>query len=135
MPPELHLDPARLDLEQIVADQEAIRRVNPQRFEMEHLTAIVLCDFERQLIAGYKDVRADEFWVRGHMPDCSALVVESFRVTRDDLQVAGQLKVVQKFGTGLRNIDIAACVEKFDRISTSLRAHRTASAGSSRASA
>jgi 3-hydroxyacyl-[acyl-carrier-protein] dehydratase len=47
---------------------EAIRRVNPQRFEMEQLTAIVLVDPERRLVVGYKDVRPDEFWVRGHMP-------------------------------------------------------------------
>jgi 3-hydroxyacyl-[acyl-carrier-protein] dehydratase len=69
MPPEVHFDPARLDLNSTLADQEAIRKVNPQRFEMEQLTAIVLLDPERQLIAGYKDVRPDEFWVRGHMPD------------------------------------------------------------------
>ena len=69
MPPELHLDPTRLDLERVVANQEAIRLVNPQRFEMEQLTAIVHIDPEQHLIAGYKDVRPDEFWVRGHMPD------------------------------------------------------------------
>jgi 3-hydroxyacyl-[acyl-carrier-protein] dehydratase len=68
MPPEAHLDPASLDLGRVVADREAIRQVNPQRFEMEQLTAIVYLDGERQLIAGYKDVSADEFWVRGHMP-------------------------------------------------------------------
>jgi len=68
MPPELHLSPDNLDLSRVIADQEAIRQVNPQRFEMEQLTAIVLLDPERHLIAGYKDVRADEFWVRGHMP-------------------------------------------------------------------
>jgi 3-hydroxyacyl-[acyl-carrier-protein] dehydratase len=51
-----------------VADLEAIRRVNPQRFEMEQLTAIVLMDTTAQLIVAYKDVRPDEFWVRGHMP-------------------------------------------------------------------
>ncbi len=68
MPPELHFDPARLDFNTVVADQEAIRRVNPQRFEMEQLTAIVHVDDDRQLIVGYKDVRPDEFWVRGHMP-------------------------------------------------------------------
>lgn len=68
MPPELHLDPASLDLTRIVADQEAIRLANPQRFEMEQLTAIVYVDAEKQLIAGYKDVHPDEFWVRGHMP-------------------------------------------------------------------
>jgi 3-hydroxyacyl-[acyl-carrier-protein] dehydratase len=69
MPPEVHFDLARLDLDTIVADQEAIRRVNPQRFEMEHLTAIVHMDKENLIIVGYKDVRPDEFWVRGHLPD------------------------------------------------------------------
>jgi 3-hydroxyacyl-[acyl-carrier-protein] dehydratase len=69
MPPEFHLDPAHLDLGRVIADQEAIRRVNPQRYEMEHLTAIVYVDPANHLVAGYKDVRPDEFWVRGHMPD------------------------------------------------------------------
>src|SRR4051794_26024903 len=68
MPPELHFDPAQLDLSKIVADKEAIRTTNPQRFEMEQLDAIVLMDTTQGLIAGYKDVRPDEFWVRGHMP-------------------------------------------------------------------
>ena len=68
MPPELNFDPARLDLTRVLADQEAIRQVNPQRFEMEQLTAIILLEPERQLVVGYKDVRSDEFWVRGHMP-------------------------------------------------------------------
>jgi 3-hydroxyacyl-[acyl-carrier-protein] dehydratase len=52
-----------------VADKEVIRRVNPQRFEMEQLDAIVLIDPAQHLVAGYKDVRPNEFWVRGHMPD------------------------------------------------------------------
>jgi 3-hydroxyacyl-[acyl-carrier-protein] dehydratase len=36
---------------------------------MEQLTAIVHVDPSQQLIIGYKDVRADEFWVRGHLPN------------------------------------------------------------------
>jgi 3-hydroxyacyl-[acyl-carrier-protein] dehydratase len=68
MPPELHFDLANLDLSRVVVDLEAIRRVNPQRFEMEQLTAIVHIDPEQRLIVGYKDVRSDEFWVRCHMP-------------------------------------------------------------------
>jgi 3-hydroxyacyl-[acyl-carrier-protein] dehydratase len=68
MPPELHVTLDHLDLSRVLADQEAIRRVNPQRFEMEQLSAIVYLDPERQVIAGYKDVGSDEFWVRGHMP-------------------------------------------------------------------
>ena len=69
MPPPLIIDPTTLDLSCIVADREAIRQVNPQRYEMEQLTAIVLVDREQQIVAGYKDVGADEFWVRGHLPD------------------------------------------------------------------
>src|SRR5262249_46360803 len=68
MPPELHLDPSRLDCDRVVADLEAIRRVNPQRFEMEQLTAIIHMDTQQHVFAGYKDFRPDEFWVRGHMP-------------------------------------------------------------------
>jgi 3-hydroxyacyl-[acyl-carrier-protein] dehydratase len=69
MPPEIHLYPGKLDCGRVVADLEAIRQVNPQRHEMEQLTAIVHVNREQHLIAGYKDVRADEFWVKGHMPD------------------------------------------------------------------
>jgi 3-hydroxyacyl-[acyl-carrier-protein] dehydratase len=69
MPPVLHLDPSQVDCGRVLADQEAIRAVNPQRFDMEQLTAIVYLNPEQHIVAGYKDVRDDEFWVRGHMPD------------------------------------------------------------------
>ncbi len=62
------LDVAQIDLNHIVADIQEIRRYNPQRFEMEQLTAVVYEDPERKICVGYKDVRPDEFWVRGHMP-------------------------------------------------------------------
>jgi 3-hydroxyacyl-[acyl-carrier-protein] dehydratase len=68
MPPEVHFDPAALDFGKVVVGPDEIRRVNPQRFEMEHLDAIVLIDRDQNIVAGYKDVRPDEFWVRGHMP-------------------------------------------------------------------
>jgi 3-hydroxyacyl-[acyl-carrier-protein] dehydratase len=68
MPPELHFEPARLDLTNVVADLETIRKINPHRFDMEQLTAIVHIDSVNHIVAGYKDVRDDEFWVRGHMP-------------------------------------------------------------------
>ena len=68
MPPELHFDLARLDLGRVVADPEEIRKANPQRHEMEQLDAVVHLDTANHLIIGYKDVRPDEFWVRGHMP-------------------------------------------------------------------
>jgi 3-hydroxyacyl-[acyl-carrier-protein] dehydratase len=69
MPPELHVDPTQLDLNRVLAGRAEIERVNPQRLEMEQLTAIVHMNAEQNLIAGYKDVTGDEFWVRGHMPN------------------------------------------------------------------
>lgn len=68
MPPELLMDPAQVDLTRVLAGLEEIRQVNPQRFELEQLTAIVHIDLENNIIVGYKDVRDDEFWVRGHIP-------------------------------------------------------------------
>jgi 3-hydroxyacyl-[acyl-carrier-protein] dehydratase len=64
----LIIDPSQVDLSQTVADIHEIRRHNPQRFEMEQLTAIVYEDTTHHLCVGYKDVTQDEFWVRGHMP-------------------------------------------------------------------
>jgi 3-hydroxyacyl-[acyl-carrier-protein] dehydratase len=69
MPPELHLNPVEIDLNRVVVDRAELRATNPQRFEMEQLDAIVFIDREQHLVVGYKDVRADEFWVRGHMPN------------------------------------------------------------------
>lgn len=68
MPPAPLVDPASIDDSKVLLDLEQIRQVNPQRFEMEQLTAIVSIDEANKIIVGYKDVMPDEFWVRGHMP-------------------------------------------------------------------
>jgi 3-hydroxyacyl-[acyl-carrier-protein] dehydratase len=65
---DLILDPSAYDVDHVLADIEVIRRYNPQRFEMEHLTAIIYDDVEQGICAGYKDITPGEFWVRGHMP-------------------------------------------------------------------
>jgi 3-hydroxyacyl-[acyl-carrier-protein] dehydratase len=69
MPPAPLVDPAAIDTSRVLVDRDGIRTFNPQRFEMEQLTAIVHLDLENKLAIGYKDVEPDEFWVRGHMPD------------------------------------------------------------------
>ena len=69
MPPAPLIDPDAVDTSRVLVDREGIRRCNPQRFEMEQLTAIIHIDVENKLIIGYKDIEAGEFWVRGHMPD------------------------------------------------------------------
>ena len=65
---EMLFDLSKLDFDHVVADIEEIRRYNPQRFAMEHLTAIVHQDTQNHICVGYKDVTAEEFWVPGHMP-------------------------------------------------------------------
>ncbi len=68
MTKELLLELSEIDFGHVVADLDEIRRYNPQRYEMEQLTAIVFDDYDRKICAGYKDITDDEFWVRGHMP-------------------------------------------------------------------
>ncbi len=67
------VDPAQLDFDRVIADLDDIRKYNPQRFEMEQLTAVIYEDLERKICVGYHDVKADEFWVRGHMPGAPLL--------------------------------------------------------------
>jgi 3-hydroxyacyl-[acyl-carrier-protein] dehydratase len=47
---------------------EDIRAVNPHRHEFEMLTGIVHLDPTGHVIIGFKDLRTDEFWTRGHVP-------------------------------------------------------------------
>lgn len=69
MPPPLLFDLSKIDLEaEPIFDKEAICKVNPQRFEMQHLDGILWYDKDKHLILGYKDVTENEFWIRGHIP-------------------------------------------------------------------
>ncbi len=65
---EFIFDPSTLDFDNPLADIEAIRSLNPQRYEMEQLTGILAENVEELSCAGFKDVSHDEFWARGHMP-------------------------------------------------------------------
>jgi 3-hydroxyacyl-[acyl-carrier-protein] dehydratase len=64
----LILDFSEYDLNAVVADTETIRSYNPQRHEMEQLSAICFEDPVRGVCVGYKDLTENEFWCRGHMP-------------------------------------------------------------------
>jgi 3-hydroxyacyl-[acyl-carrier-protein] dehydratase len=68
MPPPALYNLSDLDLDNPQFDLQEIRRVNPQRHEMEQLTAIVMVDEETNGAVGYKDVTEKEFWTTGHMP-------------------------------------------------------------------
>lgn len=68
MPPPLIVDPSTLDFDNVIADIEAIQKVNAHRHEFQLLDAIVYCDTEQKVYAGYHDVRPDAWWARGHIP-------------------------------------------------------------------
>lgn len=65
---DLILDFGEYDLSRVIDDAEGIRRHNPQRHEMEQLTAVVFEDIQRGICVGYNDLKPDDFWARGHMP-------------------------------------------------------------------
>jgi 3-hydroxyacyl-[acyl-carrier-protein] dehydratase len=68
MPPQTLFDISGIDLNHMMFDQEQIRSANPQRGDMEMLNGIVYAAPDLGRIVGFKDVRADEFWVPGHIP-------------------------------------------------------------------
>lgn len=68
MPQKLLYDVSTLDLGRIEHSIEEIRKINPHRREFEQLTGILLFRPEEKVIVGLRDVREDEFWVKGHIP-------------------------------------------------------------------
>ena len=103
------VDLQSVDLDQVFATIDEIRKYNPQRHEMEQLSAIVMVDEANHICLGYKDITPSEFWVRGHMPSmplmpgvvmCEAAAqISSFYTQRFDLLGADMVG----FG-GLENV-------------------------------
>jgi 3-hydroxyacyl-[acyl-carrier-protein] dehydratase len=123
MPPPAHIDPTTIDLTRVIADREAIRRLNRHRFAMEQLDAVVMIDREANLIIGYKDVRPDEFWVPGHFPgqpllpgvlmcEAGAQLASYFAVTAGAINEENEMLV---FG-GLDNVRFRGVVRPGDRL-------------------
>ncbi|MEK6260024.1 MAG: beta-hydroxyacyl-ACP dehydratase [Planctomycetota bacterium] len=69
MPPQTLYEFGSFDENRPVFTLDEIREINPQRFEMEQLSGILLVDNVEHGIIGYKDITPNEFWVRGHMPN------------------------------------------------------------------
>jgi len=68
MPPKPFVDVSELDLSNVIADQESIYSLLPHRHEFMRLDGIVMFDRGNNLVAGYHDADANDFWVRGHIP-------------------------------------------------------------------
>jgi 3-hydroxyacyl-[acyl-carrier-protein] dehydratase len=123
---EFLVDPDLLDFDNPIADLEAIRKLNPQRHEMEQLTAILYEDTERHVCAAYLQTSHDSFWVRGHMPGLplmpgmlmieAAAQVASFFTQRHDLLGAEMVG----FG-GVDNVKFRGVVLPGDRLVVMVR--------------
>ena len=127
------MDPLQIDTRQVVCDREGLRAINPQRFEMEQLDAIVYIDRVGHVCIGYKDVRDDEFWVRGHMPDYplmpGVLMCEAAaQLVSYYYMVTSELKAGDFVGFGgMENVRFRGPVKPGDRlllVGKGLRVHR-----------
>jgi 3-hydroxyacyl-[acyl-carrier-protein] dehydratase len=68
MPPVLLFDLSSIDLNRVMITKDEILKNNPQRYEFEQLDGVVYYDLERRIMIGLRDIRADEWWTRGHIP-------------------------------------------------------------------
>jgi 3-hydroxyacyl-[acyl-carrier-protein] dehydratase len=68
MPRPAILDLSTIDTSRLLYTREQIYKLLPQQFEFSQLDGIYHLDKEVGTIAGYREVRADEWWCRGHMP-------------------------------------------------------------------
>lgn len=68
MPPPAVLDVVNLDPTNLLYTHEEIYARLPQDHEFRQLHGILHLDLEAGTIAAFRDVRADEWWCRGHLP-------------------------------------------------------------------
>lgn len=67
MPSPFIVPPDRIPADEIMGI-DTIRKMIPQRFEMQQLDGILRFDPDNGIAIGFKDVSDNEFWVRGHIP-------------------------------------------------------------------
>ncbi|MBA4062327.1 MAG: beta-hydroxyacyl-ACP dehydratase [Isosphaera sp.] len=127
------VDLAALDFDHPVAGPDEIRAVNPQRYEFEMLSGIVHVDPARHVVVGFKDMAADDFWARGHMPGFP--LFPGVLMCEAAAQLCGWYYTSQKVGDpgvllGLGGLDEARFVrpvrpgERLVMVGTGVRIHR-----------
>ncbi len=68
MPAPLLIDLDKLDTTQRLASREQIYELLPHRYEFMQLDAVLQVDLETRIGVALREIREDEFWVRGHIP-------------------------------------------------------------------
>jgi 3-hydroxyacyl-[acyl-carrier-protein] dehydratase len=64
----MDVDLSRYNLSEICIPKSEIYRILPHRFEFEQLDGLFVCDIPNKVLIGFRDLRPDEFWTRGHVP-------------------------------------------------------------------
>jgi 3-hydroxyacyl-[acyl-carrier-protein] dehydratase len=62
------IDPATLDPSKVILNKDQIAEILPHRGQMALLDGVCHHDPSVPIAAGWRDVKADEFWVPGHFP-------------------------------------------------------------------
>lgn len=68
MPPPLLIDLDKVDLNKTCLTQEQVYQYLPHRYEFMLLGGVCHVDREAGQIVGYRDIRRDDWWFRGHVP-------------------------------------------------------------------
>jgi len=69
VPPPLLIDLDEVDLNQVILTKEDIYNRLPHRFEFGILDGVCMADVDAQKIVAYADIRQEDWWVRGHVPN------------------------------------------------------------------
>ena len=121
------------DFARPLAGIEEIRAANPHRHEFEMLTGIVHVDPSQKVIVGFKELRADDFWTRGHMPGFP--LFPGVLMCEAAAQLCGYYYTTQKIGDpgsllGQAGVDEARFIrtvrpgERLVMVATGLKVHR-----------
>ena len=68
MVPSLLFDISDIDLTKLQYDVAAIEKINPHRGHMRMLDGVIHLSEPKDEAVAFKDCRAEEFWVPGHIP-------------------------------------------------------------------
>lgn len=135
MPLQPLVNLGEVDLTKVEFAAPEIRKVNPQSYEMAQLDGIIKLDPDAGIIVGFKEVSAEEFWVRGHIPGRpllpGVLMIEAaaqlcsfyYQKVRQDERFLGfagvdAVKFRSPVAPGDKLILVAKCVEMRSRRAT-----------------
>ncbi len=123
MPKDLLFPLPPFDFSRPLLTRADIRRYNPHRDHLEQVEGVLAMDIAAGTILGWKEVRADEFWVSGHIPGrpilpavmmleasaqlCSVVILETLKDEAKDIFIG--------FG-GVDNARFRSVVRPGDRL-------------------